>query len=94
VPRLDPGIETRSLNLVCYRQGQQGCRAHQIQVARWQEDAPAKDKDALDRAVATLYLISVTDETFMQALRQGYEDKLCGFWRRIFSLKSLRSVQL
>lgn len=93
-PGLDRGIETRSLNLVCYREGQQGCKSHQMQVARWRRRDRDASEDDLLRAVAGFPLLNVTDEALMQALRRGYENKMCGFWRRIFSLKSLRFVRL
>lgn len=88
-PRMDPNVETRSLNLVCYRHGRQGCSPHQIKVVRWKKDGD-KVFTGLPVAVGAI----TTNEAFMRALQRGYEDKMCGFWRRVFSLKSLRFVRL
>ena len=88
-PGLDENVETRSLNLVCYRLGQ-SCKSYQIQVARWRKDAPDAGVVGVHLAVSGFPLLSATDEAFMLALRRGYEKEICGFWRkRLFSLKSL-----
>jgi hypothetical protein len=93
-PLMDSKVETRSLNLVCYRQGQQGCKSYQVQVARWRKDVRIEHEDDIHRAVAGFPQLSVTNEAFMRALRRGYEKRMCGFWSRLFSLKSPRFVRL
>jgi hypothetical protein len=52
---------------------------------RWKKDGD-KAFTGLPVAVGAI----TADESFMRALQRGYEDKMCGFWRRVFSLKSLR----
>lgn len=90
---LDEKLERRALNLVCYRSAAQGCKAHQIQVARPRQPVDTNEVDLREVLVDRDDLIS-TDERFFIALREGYERVLCSFWRRNFSLKTLRSLRL
>lgn len=83
--------KTCSLNLVCYRFGTQGCQMRQIQtINRSRFDDIGYFKEAL---AENPDLIS-TDVEFLEALRREYFGPMCGFWRRTFSLKTLRGFRL
>lgn len=87
----DTSKPTCTLNLVCYRSGSKGCELHQIQTAkrsRFKSDAD------FQRMVDETPGLVVTDEQFFRALRTVYLDKMCGFWRRVFFLKTLRGIRL
>jgi len=82
---------TCSLMLVCYRAGPRACQSKQIEV--------------ISRSrVATVYNYKLqvemeprllrTDRQFFYALRRVYLKEMCSVWRRLFFLKSLRSIQL
>lgn len=80
---------TCSLNLVCYRSG--NCIARQIRVI---------SEDRMDDWLAYQMtkrqnqdLIS-SDRELFETLRRIYRTEMCGFWRRFFSLKTLRRLRL
>ncbi|KAF2183736.1 hypothetical protein K469DRAFT_751445 [Zopfia rhizophila CBS 207.26] len=82
---------TCSLNLVCYRKGSTGCVMRQIVVTsqdRWNSYKVYKD----------FFLkhpnLIPSDERLFKELRKTYLKDMCGFWRRNFSLKTLRRLRL
>ncbi|CAG5158431.1 uncharacterized protein ALTATR162_LOCUS5076 [Alternaria atra] len=79
---------TCSLNLVCYSRG---CVVSQIQVTM-----PTKfeTKEDYDKTMARYPKIITSDEGLFKALRDRYQNKMCGFWRRCFSLKTLKCLRL
>ncbi|KAH7120711.1 hypothetical protein EDB81DRAFT_233269 [Dactylonectria macrodidyma] len=82
---------TCSLNLVCYRSGTQGCKLRQIQTlnrARLPSDA------AFAKALREQTQLVATDVAFFRELRTQYLRHMCSFWRRAFSLKTLRGFRL
>jgi hypothetical protein len=82
---------TCSLNLICYRPGSQGCILRQIRVI------DKKRFEALNDYHQTLKLnpgIIETDHDFFDAIRTEYTKNMCSFWRRKFSLKTLRQIRL
>lgn len=81
---------TCSLNLLCYRAGRDGCLQRQIQVV---DVNLGSTIDAEKLQQQNPKLIS-NDEDFFLALHREYEQHLCGFWRRYFSLKTLRQIRL
>jgi hypothetical protein len=82
---------TCSLNLICYRSGTKGCELYQIQTAK---QSRFKDEGAFQKALAHNPDLIVNDEQFFYALRNVYLKKMCGFWRRVFFLKTLRGIRL
>jgi hypothetical protein len=82
---------TCSLNLVCYRSGVQGCKLRQIQTiykSRFADDA------AFQKALAQQPQLISSDVEFFQTLRKQYLGHMCGFWRRVFFLKTLCGFRL
>jgi hypothetical protein len=82
---------TCTLNLVCYRSGSKGCELHQIQTAK---RSRFKSEAEFQRMVEETTGLIITDEQFFRALRKVYLGKMCGFWRRVFFLKTLRGIRL
>lgn len=82
---------TCSLNLVCYRSGATGCKLQQIHVA---EQTRFKSDHAFKAACAARPDLLTSDYALLQALRNTYLRAMCGFWRRIFFLKTLRGIRL
>jgi hypothetical protein len=87
----DTSKPTCTLNLVCYRSGSKGCELHQIQTAK---RSRFKTEAEFQRMVEEATDLIVTDEQFFRALRKVYLAKMCGFWRRVFFLKTLRGIRL
>lgn len=80
-----------SLNLICYRPGSQGCVLRQVRViARERFD----DEKEYDKAVGDDPHIIKTDQEFFEEMRREYNEHMCSFWRRHFSLKTLRHIRL
>ncbi|KAF2735619.1 hypothetical protein EJ04DRAFT_189418 [Polyplosphaeria fusca] len=79
---------TCSLNLVCYSRG---CSMGQIRVTtavRFQSDRQYKE------TLASHTDILVTDAQLFRRLRHVYRTDMAGFWRRWFSLKTLKRLRL
>ncbi|KAF2120307.1 hypothetical protein BDV96DRAFT_595859 [Lophiotrema nucula] len=79
---------TCSLNLVCYSRG---CSMVQIRVAtstRYEND------EAFKKAQQDIPGLLTTDQMLFEALTRAYWTEMCGFWRRWFSLKTLRRLRL
>lgn len=92
-PSADP-IETKPtcmLNLVCYRSGMQGCELNQIYVANRNR---YKLKMDFSKAVRDNPDLITDDRTFFHALRRVYLREMCGIWRRMLFLKTLRGIRL
>jgi hypothetical protein len=82
---------TCSLNLVCYRSGARGCDLQQLQcVVR----AGFPSDGSFDSFVDANPHLVQTDDQFFDEMRRLYTTKMCGFFRRYFSLKTLRSFRL
>ena len=79
---------TCTLNLVCYSRG---CAMSQIRVTM-----PAKfdHREDFEKMMARNPKLITSDEELFQALRDKYMNEMCGFWRRCFSLKTLRCLRL
>ncbi|KAK3304955.1 uncharacterized protein B0T15DRAFT_256265 [Chaetomium strumarium] len=82
---------TCSLYLVCYRSGARGCDLQQLLCAvrtRFPSD------ESLDIVIyANPYLVQTDHQLFVE-MRRLYTTQMCGFLRRYFSLKTLRSFRL
>lgn len=82
---------TCSLNLVCYRSGAKGCDLLQIQcVLRSMFPGDASFDTVLE---ANPHLVH-TDDRFFREVRRLYTTQMCGFFRRYFSLKTLRAFRV
>ncbi|ORY02662.1 hypothetical protein BCR34DRAFT_605497 [Clohesyomyces aquaticus] len=82
---------TCSLNLICYRPGSQGCVLQQIRVisrSRYTSDTDYTQAIKADPSLIT------SDQEFFARIRQEYNTKICNFWRRHLSLKTLRHIRL
>lgn len=79
---------TCSLSLVCYSRG---CTMSQIRVTK-----PSKYANYLDYkdAVTKTPSLVITDSQLFRTLRERYTKDICGFWRRYFSLKTLKRLRL
>ncbi|KAH6889392.1 hypothetical protein B0T10DRAFT_548779 [Thelonectria olida] len=82
---------TCSLNLVCYRSGAAGCDLQQLHCILHSKFS--SNESFLKMTTANPHMIA-TDCRFFQEMRQVYETKMCGFFRRYFSLKSLRAFRI
>jgi hypothetical protein len=82
---------TCTLNLVCYRSGASGCKLHQLRCATWARYPSTLDLVAARKKDPKLI---ISDAEFFHALRDGYRKQMCGFWRRVFFLKTLRGLRL
>jgi hypothetical protein len=78
---------TCSLNLVCYSRG---CLIRQVNVTTPDRLTPAQFKAAKQANPKLIH----TDEQLFNALRHAYLHSMCGFWRRWFSLKTLKTLRL
>jgi hypothetical protein len=87
----DTSKPTCSLNLVCYRSGAKGCDLQQIHCLL-RSRLPG-DESFVAIADANPHLVH-TDDQFFHEIRQLYETKMCGFFRRYFSLKTLRMFRV
>lgn len=82
---------TCSLNLVCYRSGAAGCDLQQLHcILHWK--FPSEEL-FLKMTAAKPHLIA-TDSRFFQEMRKIYKLKMCGFFRRHFSLKTLKTFRI
>ena len=82
---------TCSLNLVCYRDGAQGCvlvQIHTILESRFSDTEDFKSELKKDSRLI------VSDQAFFRKLQRTYWYEMCGFWRRYLSLKTLRGIRL
>ena len=82
---------TCSLNLICYRPGSQGCVLRQIRVISRAKFAKVEDYSA---AIEANDGIVSTDKEFFELLWKKYNERMCSFWRRYLSLKTLRRIRL
>jgi hypothetical protein len=80
-----------ALNLVCYRAGAKHCELHQIQTVL---ESRFQDREAFQRAIKESPSLIATDAQFFRALRDVYQQKMCGFWRKALFLKTLRGIRL
>jgi hypothetical protein len=82
---------TCSLNLVCYRSGARGCDLQQIQcILRYNFST---DESFQTARRANKHLVH-TDDEFFREMQRLYKYKMCGFFRRYFSLKTLRAFRV
>jgi hypothetical protein len=82
---------TCSLNLVCYRSGAKGCALLQVQcVLR----SLFPDDASFDTVLEANPHLVHTDDQFFREMRRLYETEMCGFFRRWFSLKTLRAFRV
>ncbi|KAK3900318.1 hypothetical protein C8A05DRAFT_17360 [Staphylotrichum tortipilum] len=87
----DTAKPTCSLNLVCYRSGARGCDLQQLQcVLRTLFPSDA----SFDAVITANPHLVHTDDQFFREMRRLYTTQMCGFFRRYFSLKTLRSFRL
>jgi hypothetical protein len=80
---------TCSLNLVSYRDG---CAVHQITVVS--QERFGGQTPGYGTTISQNPGLIKTDEELFLALRRVYFHDMCGFWRRWFSLKTLRRLRL
>lgn len=82
---------TCSINLVCYRSGAKGCSRKQIQcVLR----SRFPDEESYEKMVSANGHLMQTDVEFFEEARRLFEHEMCDFFRRWFSLKSLRAFRV
>lgn len=82
---------TCSLNLVCYRSGAKGCDLQQVQcVLR----SMFPSDETFDTVIEANPHLVHTDDQFFQEMRRLYSTEMCGFFRRYFSLKTLRAFRV
>lgn len=86
----DTSRPTCSMNLVCYRGGSGGCILRQMQTAL---ESRFSSKEAFEKMINKDSKLIATDANFFRELRCLYED-MSGFWRRYFSLKTLRGLRI
>ncbi|OIW24903.1 hypothetical protein CONLIGDRAFT_684805 [Coniochaeta ligniaria NRRL 30616] len=82
---------TCSLNLVCYRSGSRGCDLQQIHcVLR----SMYPREESFQSAIASQQQLIYADDQFFREMKQLYTRKMCGLFRRYFSLKTLRAFRI
>lgn len=82
---------TCSLNLVCYRSGAKGCDLQQIHcVLR----SSFPDEANFHAAVKANPHLIHADDQFFREIQRLYKTQMCGFFRRYFSLKSLKAFRI
>lgn len=82
---------TCSLNLVCYRSGSRGCDLQQIHcVLR----SMYSSEESFQSAVASQPHLVYSDDQFFREMKRLYTRKMCGLFRRYFSLKTLRAFRI
>lgn len=82
---------TCSLNLVCYRSGAKGCDLQQIHcVLR----SSFPDEANFYAAVKANPHLIHADDQFFHEIQRLYKTQMCGFFRRYFSLKSLKAFRI
>jgi hypothetical protein len=79
---------TCTLNLVCYTRG---CSLSQIQVTL---ASKFEKEEQYKKLLAAHPKVITTDRQLFDGLRDRYRNDFCGFWRRFFSLKTLRTLRL
>jgi len=82
---------TCSLNLVCYRSGAKGCELQQIQCTL---RSKFPTNESFHNTIAANQHLVYTDVQFFLQMRHLFRAKMCGFFRRHFSLKFLRALQI
>lgn len=82
---------TCSLNLVCYRSGAKGCDLQQIHCVL--RSSFPDEANFLAAVKANPHLIHA-DEQFFREIQRLYKTQMCGFFRRYFSLKSLKAFRI
>jgi len=82
---------TCSLNLVCYRSGANGCDLQQIQCAL-RSNYPTDE--SFQAAISVNKYLVYSDDVFFKEMQRLYKYEMCGFFRRYFSLKSLRAFRV
>ena len=87
----DTDRPTCSLTVVCYRYGATGCVMRQVSTVLASRFG---DPESFRKAVEKNPILIYTDTRFFLELRRMYSTEMCGFWRRYFSLKSLRGMRL
>jgi len=87
----DTARATCSLNLVCYRSGAKGCDLQQIQCVL--RSNFSTDESFRAATKSNKHLVH-TDDEFFRDMQRLYKYKMCGFFRRYFSLKTLRAFRV
>lgn len=82
---------TCSLNLVCYRSGAKGCDLQQIHCVL--RSSFPDEATFLAAIKANPHLIHADDQ-FFRKIQRLYKTQMCGFFRRYFSLKSLKAFRI
>jgi hypothetical protein len=82
---------TCSLNLVCYRSGAKGCDLQQMQCVL-QTMFPSEE--AFQATITANKDLVHSDDQFFREMQRLYRYKMCSFFRRYFSLKSLRAFRV
>ena len=80
-----------SLNLVCFRGGKTSCEFYQIQTVL---ESRFESKNEFQKTIASLPSLIYSDPELFSALRDVYQNKMCGFWRKTLSLKTLRGIRI
>ncbi|KAH0555716.1 hypothetical protein GP486_006339, partial [Trichoglossum hirsutum] len=90
-PIYDVTRPTCSIMLVCYRSGPKPCKSKQVEVV---SRSRFNDVNSFKQWVNFKPELLRTDRQFFQALRRVYLREMCSIWRRLLSLKTLRSIRL
>jgi hypothetical protein len=80
-----------ALNLVCFRGGTIGCQLYQIQTVL---ESRFESKEVFQQTITILPSLIYSDAELFRALRDIYQNKMCGFWRNVLFLKTLRGIRL
>lgn len=86
-----PSKRTCSLHLLCYRSGGRGCKRAYIRVTKKEFYAGVLE---YEEDIKNSQDLITRDENFFKGLRRIYRSEMCGFWRRLLGLKTLRRIQL
>jgi hypothetical protein len=86
----DTSRPTCSINLVCYRGGSGGCISRQVQTAL---RSRFSSEEAFQKTIEKDPQLIFADAVFFRELCRLYWD-MSGFWRRYFSLKTLRGLRI
>jgi hypothetical protein len=87
----DVTLPSCSLMLLCYRSGPGGCERKQVEVVARSRFYTIHEYNRLVKAKPELLC---TDRQLFDALQDVYLEDMCSIWRRWFSLKTMRRIQL
>ncbi|KAH6892194.1 hypothetical protein B0T10DRAFT_604969 [Thelonectria olida] len=87
----DTDKPTCSLNIVCYRSGQEGCKLEQVQCTL---KLKFDNHSAFQNTIAGNPNLVYTDVHFFREMRRLFNTKMSSPWRRYLSLKTLKGFRI